>query len=332
MVGLSSEVTAEGAASMLTAAVSGDDDAFARLVGPFQLAIQAHCYRMLGSYHDAQEAAQETMLRAWRSLSSYQGRAPLLHWLYRIATTTCLMTIRDRSRRPVTVDEITYLEPYPDRLLDDLPADGPDPAAEVTRRESVSLAFVTALQLLPASQRAVLILRDVLAFPAADVADQLDMSVAAVNSALQRARAALAPGTRGPSRSRRLTDTDRVVLGRFVDAWHRRAIDELAALLHEDAVLRMPPQPLELRGRDDVAGFFATVPAGGRLDLFRLTPTRANGQPAVAAYLLDEAGTHAAYGVMVMTVGGGAIERITGFPDWRLFDAFALPARLPRNR
>jgi RNA polymerase sigma-70 factor (ECF subfamily) len=122
------------------------------------------------------------------------------------------------------------------------------------------------------------------------------------------------------------------VLGRFVDAWHRRAIDELAALLHEDAVLRMPPQPLELRGRDDVAGFFATVPAGGRLDLFRLTPTRANGQPAVAAYLLDEAGTHAAYGVMVMTVGGGAIERITGFPDWRLFDAFALPARLPRNR
>ena len=127
---------------------------------------------MLGSYHDAQEAAQETMLRAWRSLSSYQGRAPLLHWLYRIATRTCLMTIRARSRRPVTVDEITYLEPYPDRLLDHLPADGPDPAAEVTRRESVSLAYVTALQLLPASQRAVLILREVLGFPAADVADQ----------------------------------------------------------------------------------------------------------------------------------------------------------------
>ena len=149
------------------------------------------------------------------------------------------------------------------------------------RRESVSLAFVTALQLLPASQRAVLILREVLGFPAADVADQLDMSVAAVNSALQRARATLAAGVRGPSRSRQLTDTDRVVLGRFVDAWHRRAIDELVALLHEDAVLRMPPQPLELRGWDAVAGFFATVPAGGRLDLFRLTPTRANGHPAI---------------------------------------------------
>ncbi|HEX6325392.1 MAG TPA: RNA polymerase subunit sigma-70 [Jiangellaceae bacterium] len=320
------------ASDLLAAAVGGDGDAFAQLVDSHQPAIQAHCYRLLGSFHDAQEATQETMLRAWRSLPSYQGRGPLLHWLYRIATTTCLMMIRARSRRPATVNDVSHLEPYPDRLLDELPADGPDPAAEVTRRESVSLAFITALQLLPASQRAVLILRDVLAFPSAEVADILNTSVAAVNSAVQRARAAVAAGVDGLPPARPLTDTDRIVLGRFVDAWHRRAIDELAALLHEDVVLRMPPEPVQVRGRQDVAGFFATVPAAGRLDVMRLRPTRANGHLAVAAYLPEEAGAHLAYGVMVMTIGAGAVETITGFPDRRLFAAFDLPAVLPTDR
>ncbi|HEV2779666.1 MAG TPA: RNA polymerase subunit sigma-70 [Actinophytocola sp.] len=299
--------------SLLVAARSGDGAAFRELVEPHRAALHLHCYRMLGSYHDAEEAMQEVLLRAWRHLDGYRGQAPLLHWLYRIATTSSLKIIEARARRPGTIAEIDYLEPYPDRLLDALPADS-DPAAAVERRESVSLAFIAALQLLPATQRAVVILRDVLAWRAEEVAVLLESTVPAVNSALQRARSTLRDALPG-GRRRPLDAEDRRVLARFVDAWHRRDISGLAALLREDVELRMPPEEgLEFRGRAAVLEFFATVPADGALDRIPLVPTRANGQPAVAAYMADDTGELAYYGVMVFAVEGGRIATITGFP------------------
>jgi RNA polymerase sigma-70 factor (TIGR02960 family) len=302
-----------GGDGLLTAARAGDADAFRALVAPHLPALRVHCYRMLGSFHDAEEALQETLLRAWRGLGGYEGRAPLLHWLYRIGTTTCLKARQARARQPVTVEDLAYLEPYPDRLLDQLPADGGDPAAEAERRESVSLAFVTALQLLPATQSAVLILRDVLAWTSAEVADLLDTSVAAVNSALQRARATLSAAT--PQRPvRPLPEREREIVAGFVRAWHRRDIDGLAALLREDVIMRMPPESTDLYGRAAVVAFFATVPAEGRLETIRLVPTLANGQPALAAYEVDGEGRPAPYGVMVLATAGDAVAQITGFP------------------
>jgi RNA polymerase sigma-70 factor (TIGR02960 family) len=298
---------------LLTAARAGDHEAFRTLIAPHLDALQVHCYRMLGSFHDAEEALQETLLRAWRGLGGYERRAPLRHWLYRIATTTCLKARQARARQPVTVQDLTYLQPYPDRLLDQLPADGGDPAAEAERRESVSLAFVTALQLLPATQSAVLILRDVLEWNSAEVADLLDTSVAAVNSTLQRARATLRAAT--PQRSPRpLPEREREIVAGFVRAWHRRDIDALAALLREDVIMRMPPESMDLYGRAAVVAFFATVPAQGRLETIRLVPTRANGQPALAAYEVDADGSRTPYGLMVLTTHGDAIVQISGFP------------------
>ena len=297
---------------MLTAARGGDGEAFRTLLAPHVPAIRVHCYRMLGSFHDAEEATQDTLLRAWRALHTYEGRAPLRHWLYRIATTTCLKARQAQARQPVTVAEVTYLQPYPDRLLDQLPAGG-DPAAEVERRESVSLAFVTALQLLPATQSAVLILREVLGWSAAEVADLLDTTVAAVNSALQRARATVrAAAASVPARP--LPEREREIVAGFVHAWHRRDIDGLAALLRDDVIMRMPPEAMDLYGRAAVVGFFATVPAQGRLETIRLVPTRANGQPALAAYETSDDGRLVPYGLMVLTLAADAVIEITGFP------------------
>jgi RNA polymerase sigma-70 factor (ECF subfamily) len=293
-----------GEPGLLLAARAGDSDAFRELVAPHLPALHLHCYRMLGSYHDAEEVMQEVLLRAWRYLDGYREQAPLLHWLYRIATTTSLKAIEARAKRPSTLAEIDYLEPYPDRLLDELPAES-DPAAVVERRESVSLAFISALQLLPATQRAVVILREVLVWPADQVATLLDTTVAAVNSLLQRARATLGSG--GSRRS--LDAEDRRVLARFVEAWHRRDIPGLAELLRADVEMRMPPEIAEFSGRDAVITFFATVPADGALETVRLMPTRANGQPAVVAYHDGEP-----YGVMVFDLAGGGIQTITGFP------------------
>jgi len=309
----------------LAAAQRGDEEAFRRLVAPHERAIHVHCYRMLGSYHDAQDATQETLLRAWRGLPAFQPLAPLRHWLMRIATTTCLKAIERRGRLAVSAVDVGYLEPYPDRLLDQLAIPDGDPAAIVARRDSVALAFVAALQLLPATQRAVLILRDVLAWSAAEVADLLGTSVAAVNSALQRARARLAGGAAAPAGP---ADPDeRRVLDAFLRAWHARDIPALAALLRDDVTLAMPPQAILIAGRDAVVEFFATVPAGGRLDTIRLQPVQANGHPAVAAYLRDDNGESRGYGIMVLTVGGGRIATITGFPDPALFPVFDLPLR-----
>ncbi|WP_245665427.1 RNA polymerase subunit sigma-70 [Actinoplanes subtropicus] len=314
--------------ALLDAARTGDNAAFEALMAPHLRALHLHSYRMLGSYHDAEEALQETLLRAWQGLGGYEGRAPLRHWLYRIATTTCLKTINRRGREPITTTlDVAWLQPYPDALLDQLTDPDADPAAIVDRRESVALAFIAALQLLPGTQRAVLILREVLGWPAQQVADLLDTTVPAVNSALQRARATLAqPRTAAASPATRPHSArERQVVDAFLRAWHARDIPTLAALLRDDATLHMPPQEILITGRDAVAEFFATVPADGRLDLIQLVETRANGHPALAAYLPDDTGDCRGYGIMVLTVEGGQVTTITGFPDATLFAAFDLP-------
>jgi len=314
--------------ALLAAARGGDADAFRALVAPHLRALHLHSYRMLGSYDDAEEAVQDTLLRAWQGLPGYREQAPLRHWLYRITTTSCLKMINRRARDPLTnTVDVTWLQPYPDALLDQLTDPGADPAAIVDRRESVALAFIATLQLLPASQRAVLILRDVLAWPAQQVADLLDTTVAAVNSALQRARATIAhnqrtvaaPAQPGSERERRVVDA-------FLRAWHDCDVPALAALLRDDVTLAMPPQALRFVGRHAVTEFFATVPAEGRLDLIQLVRTGANGHPAVAAYLPDgTTGDCRGYGIMVLTIAGDQVATITGFPDPGLFPAFGLP-------
>jgi RNA polymerase sigma-70 factor (ECF subfamily) len=325
------EEAAEAEAALLAAARSGDADAFAALVAPHRQALHLHCYRMLASLDDADEALQDALVRAWRGLGRFEGRAPLLHWLYRIATTTCLKAIAARGRRPEPVGEVSWLQPYPDHLLDQIAES--DPALAAERGEHVALAFIVALQRLPATQRAVLLLCEVLSFSSREVAALLDTSVPAVNSALQRARATLVPApdpaaVSGPP-ERSLSRAEQLTLERFMDAWRRRDIPALAALLREDAILYMPPERIEIVGRDEVARFFATVPAGGRLDRIRLVPIRANGQPALAAYLPDERDTCRGYGIMVLTVVDGAITSIAGFPDPDLFKTFGLPAERP---
>ena len=315
------------AADLLAAARAGDGEAFKVLVGPHLRALHVHAYRMLGSLDDADEALQDALLSAWRALDSYQGQAPLIHWLYRITTTSSLKVIRAKGRRPVPAGEIGHLQPYPDRLLDQLADAGADPAAITERRESVALAFITALQRLPARQRAALLLRDVLAWNAAEVAALLEISVPAVNSALQRARATLdSARPADPVAARpRLDDRQRRILDRFIDAWQRCDIDALAALLREDVILSMPPELVRITGRAEVTRFFATVPAGGRLDTIRLVRTRANGHPALAAYLPDQSARCHGYGIMAFTITGEGIATITGFPSPDLFERFGLP-------
>jgi RNA polymerase sigma-70 factor (ECF subfamily) len=318
---------------LLEAALAGDQVRFGQLVAPHVRELHVHCYRMLGSFHDAEDATQETLLRAWRHLHTFQGRGPLRAWLYRIATTTCLKLLQSGQHRRVVARpdgaDVPYLAPYPDRLLDELPHDGPDPAAVAEQRESVALAFVVALQQLTARQRAVLVLREVLGWSAAEVAEMLEASVPAVNSALQRARATL--GAARPSAGispRSLAVREQDVVRRFMLAWQRRDLEGLTALLREDVILHMPPQSLRYLGREQVAEFFAAVPADGRLDRIRLVATRANGHPALAAYLPAADGAWGAYGVMVLVVAGGGIQAITGFQDASLFPAFGLPQTL----
>ena len=318
------------AADLLAAARAGDGEAFKGLVGPHLRALHVHAYRMLGSMDEADEAVQDALLSAWRALDSYQGQAPLSHWLYRITTTSSLKVIRAKARRPVPAGEIGHLQPYPDRLLDQLADAGADPAAITERRESVALAFITALQRLPARQRAALILRDVLAWNAAEVAALLEISVPAVNSALQRARATLDSARPADSVAARprLDDRQRQILDRFIDAWQRCDIDALAALLREDVILSMPPELVRITGRAEVTRFFATVPAGGRLDTIRLVRTRANGHPALAAYLPDKSARCRGYGIMVFAITSEDIATITGFPSPDLFERFGLPVIL----
>jgi RNA polymerase sigma-70 factor, ECF subfamily len=314
----------------LLAAARGDEDAFRLLTEPYRGALHLHCYRMLGSVHDADDALQETLLRVWRSLDRYEPRAPFGAWLHRIATNVCLTMLAGRRRRPeVPVantgeeawnERLLHLDPYPDRLLD-----------ELERRETVELAFVTAAQLLPPKQRAVLILRDVLGWSARETAEALDDSVAAVNSALQRARAGLARARSlgAPSHAPGRAGDEQALLRRFMSAWDAVDVDGLVRLLAHDAIMAMPPEPFFARGAEAIGAFFRTVPLGGRLDRIRLLPTAANRQPALAAYTWDEeAAEHRAYGVMVFSLEGESVAGIVGFADAALFERFGLPTGL----
>jgi len=329
-------------AQLLALARSGDQQAFADLVGPNLRELHVHCYRMLGSFQDAEDVMQEVLVRAWRHLDRFENRSSVRQWLYRIATNRCL-TFQARAATATAGAglvppppnapevEVVALQPYPDSRLGLLPDH--DPQARYDLRESVDLAFLSAIQLLPARQRAVLLLRDVLAFSAAETAGLLDTTVAGVNSALQRSRTALhehrATGRLRPDQRAESSAVERSLLRRYLAAWHACDIPALVALLREDALLTMPPYPLAYRGREAIAQFLATVPAGGRLDQITLVPTRANMQPAVAAYVRDPGSRRAtAYGIMVLTIDGSVIGEITGFADPALFPFFGLPGYL----
>jgi RNA polymerase sigma-70 factor (ECF subfamily) len=318
---------------LTSAARAGDEEAFVRLTAPHRPALHRHCYRLLGSVHDADDALQETMLRAWRGIGGYEPRAPLAAWLFRIATNVCLRILEQRKRQPAaTVD--AHLEPYPQRLVEELPSEERGPYAVVEAREAIGLAFVAAMQLLPPKQRAVLVLRDVLGWSAREVATGLDESVAAVNSALQRARERLERERREQSLARvnRPADpqAEATAIRRFQEAWDAVDIDGIIALLSDEALLTMPPEGARIEGADSIGTFFATQPLEGRLDLIRLVPARVNGQPALAAFAdEDDDGQLDAYGLMVFAIGGDKIVGITGFPRRpELFARLGLPTRL----
>jgi RNA polymerase sigma-70 factor (TIGR02960 family) len=315
-----------------------DEAAFRELAEAHRRELQVHCYRMLGSLQDAEDLVQETLLAAWRGPDRFEGRASLRSWLYRIATNRCLNALRDRGRRvpelpappegapeppaPTRRREPVWLEPYPDALLEG------DPQTRYEAREAIGLAFVAALQRLPPRQRAVLVLRDVLGYRAGEVAEMLDVSEASVTSALHRARSALEPLPieQAPMPG---SDAERALVARFTTAFERGDVRGVVELLTADALLTMPPEPLEYEGPAAIAAFLSTVPAGGRLDLFRLVPTRANGQPAFGCYLRDaHAAIAHAYGLMVLTLHGDRIAAITGFPDTSVFPHFGLPRTL----
>ena len=325
---------------VLTRARAGDADAFRELTDPFRRELHLHCYRILGSVQDAEDAVQETLLAAWRGLEQFEGRASVRAWLYRIATNRCLNVLRGRRRRPKEVpamveppeptrrSEPVWLEPYPDVLLEDLVDSAPGPHARYETRESVGLAFVTALQHLPPRQRAVVVLRDALGFGGAEVAGMLDMSEGAVKGALQRARATLdehAPtgeraGAPAPG-SRR----ERELVGHFAAAYERGDVDAVVSLLTDDAWVRMPPQPYEYQGRAAIAALLRDR-AIRRGATIRLVPTRANGQPAFGAYLPDaHAAINRAYALIVLTLEGDRISAMTWFGDLSLFPHFGLP-------
>jgi RNA polymerase sigma-70 factor (ECF subfamily) len=297
---------------LLAAAQAGDERAFRRLIEPYRHALEVHCYRMLGSAHDAEDLVQETLLRAWRSLDRFEPRVQLQTWLYRIATNASLDELERRPRRPEPVD------PFPDQPRDEAAAPIYDPAARYAIREGMELALLRAIQELPGRQRAVLIFRDVLGWAAPEVADLLDSTVASVNSALQRARATIDQHLPEPA-TPIAGDTERELLGRYLDAFERDDMDGLVALLQEDAILRMPPQPSVLGG-PAVAGFLRETAACGDLSRMRLTPTRANGRPAVVVQRRSADGGLAPHGVLVLEVGGDRIARI---------DAFINPSLLP---
>lgn len=329
----------------LAAAQRGDEAAFDQLTQPFRRELHVHCYRMLGSLDDADDALQETLLRAWRGLDQFQPRAPFRAWLYRIATNVCLTLLHRQTRRgeAVSLDlaggavtpsgeegEPVHLQPYPDHLLDELKSVTPGPAAMVEARESVELAFVAAAQMLPPRQRASLLLRDVVGYSAAEVATMLETSVAGVNSALQRARATLAQERDNGLLTRSHTSpgsaVEQTLVRRLVDAWHDADVPAIVAILTEDALFTMPPLPNRYVGRDAIGAFLATGPAGGRLDRFRLIPTRSNRQPAVAAYYREHGeGRFQAHGVMVLAFDGAAITSMVRFGDASLFPYFGLP-------
>jgi RNA polymerase sigma-70 factor (TIGR02960 family) len=331
-------------ADLITRARAGDGDAFRELVEPYRRELQVHCYRMLGSFQDAEDALQDTLLGAWRGLAGFEGRASLRTWLYRIATTRCLNARRSASRRPAKewdvpgvdppeptrLGEVVWLEPFPDVLLEGATGMPLGPEARYEQTEAISLAFVTALQVLPPRQLAVLILRDVLGFHANEVADMLDSTVESVKSALKRARAGLQrrlppAGVREPAPAPD-SPAEQAVVAEFVRAYESGDLDALVALLTDDVFVSMPPIPLEYQGRDDVARFYASiVRPDRRVDLL---PTRANGQPAFGIYLRAPTGIRTGTGLLVLTLTGDRICAYTRF-DNSVLPWFGLPRALP---
>jgi RNA polymerase sigma-70 factor (TIGR02960 family) len=331
---------------LMSRARAGDGEAFRALTEPHRRELQVHCYRMLGSFQDAEDALQDTMLAAWRSLDRFEGRASVRTWLYRIATNRCLDALRAERRRPAKqwdvpgveppeptgFGEIHWLEPYPDTLLDGVISVPLGPEARYEQSESISLAFVTALQILPPRQLAVLILRDVLGFHANEVADMLDTTVESVKSALKRARAGMqhrlpvtAAGAQPPAAD---SPAENAIAAKFVSAYESADIDALVALLTDDVFMSMPPIPLEYRGRDSVARFCALV--FGSAPRFELVPTRANGQPAFGVYRPTPTGSQGV-GLFVLTLAGDRISAMTRFEEIVL-PTFGLPPSLPRAR
>ena len=309
---------------LLEQARGGDRDAFAALVEPHRAELQVHCYRMLGSLQDAEDAVQETLLAAWLGLDGFEGRSSLRTWLYRIATNRCLNQLRSTSRRPASaaalpapapapsgLGEVLWLQPYPDVLLDALVDEAPGPEARYESREAISLAFITAMQLLPPAQRAVLLLRDVLGYRASEAAALLSTTEDSVTNALKRARASLATRAREPAP---VTGADeRELLRRFVDAFTADDTAALIALMSEDIWVRMPPLPFEYRGREAAGRFFAAVGIHRR-SIGRMEPVGVNRQPGFGEYVRDSnSGLLRLAGVIVLEVSGGLVSEVTHF-------------------
>jgi RNA polymerase sigma-70 factor (TIGR02960 family) len=328
--------------TVLDRARAGDDRAFGELTDPFMRELHQHCYRMLGSVQDAEDILQETLVAAWRGLSGFEERSSLRTWLYRIATNRCLNALRASARRPSPVPseppwaseptrrgEPLRLSPYPDGMLDDLPDLGASPEARYEAREAITLAFVTAVQRLPPRQRAVLVLRDVLGFRSAEVAELLSMSGASVNSALQRARATMAHSLPGPDRERAplpRSARERGVADRFAAAFAGGDVDGVVSLLTDDAWLTMPPVTLEYYGPVAIGRFLRDSGAWRGHRAYRLIPTRANGQPAYGFYIEDEyEPVFRGHGMVVLTLEGERISAITRFIDNGVMRWFGLP-------
>jgi len=330
---------------LLAQARAGDGEAFARLVDPYRRELQVHCYRFLGSVADAEDAMQDTLLSAWQGLAGFEGRASIRTWLYRVATSRCLDALRSARRRPAVspppagleppeptrLGEVLWLEPYPDALLEGLADAAPGPEARYEAMESVSLAFITALQLLPPRQRAALILRDVLGFHASEAARILDTSEESVTSALKRARATLQRAQSATERepappSHSAAEQD--LVARLTTAFEAADVPGIVALLTEDSWLTMPPLPLEYQGRE-LAAQFLTATAFRPGWTARLIPTRANGQPAFGFYARDpQTGGYYTVGLMVLTLAGTQICAMTRF-DASTLPRFGLPLTLP---
>jgi RNA polymerase sigma-70 factor (TIGR02960 family) len=330
---------------LITRARAGDGDAFRELTEPYRRELQVHCYRMLGSFQDAEEALQDTLLAAWQGLGRFEERASIRTWLYRIATNRCLNVRRSASRRPAMAwpmpdveppeptrqAEVQWLEPFPDALLEGATGVPPGPEARYEQSEAISLAFVTALQALPPRQVAVLMLRDVVGFHANEVADMLDSTVDSVNSALKRARASLQrrlpttgereppPGPDSPS--------EQALVAEFVSAYESGNVHALVALLTNDVFISMPPFAIEFPGLDVVSRLYAGIFRSGRR--FDLVSTRANGQPAFGAYLRVASGVRPGTGLLVLTLIGDRIGAISRF-DASVLGWFGLPPSLPR--